>query len=93
MIHLLPKFFKGNCKHPKFRKKKEDSIRFAVRSSDVSFKGSDKRYAFIPVLSSKKGDLIDCGNHNIPRARAQLYKNRLTSDTCLILSFCSSVKL
>ena len=68
-------FFKGNCKHPKFRKKKEDSIRFAVRSSDVSFKGSDKRYAFIPVLSSKKGDLIDCGNHNIPRGKDIKYEN------------------
>lgn len=75
LANAFHKFFNKSCKHPIFKCKKSDSIRFAVRSDDVSFKGDDGRYAFIPVLSSRKGDLIDCGNHNIPFGKGISYKN------------------
>ena len=68
-------FIKGICRHPIFKERKSDSIRIAIRSSDLSFKGIDGRYAFIPVLSGKKGDLIDCGNHNIPYYKGVKYNN------------------
>lgn len=68
-------FLNGKCKHPTFKSRKTDSIRFAVRSDCLTFKGTDGRYAFIPGISSKKGDLIDCGNHNIPFGKEVKYSN------------------
>ena len=75
LANAFHKFIKGVCNHPIFKERKSDSIRIAIRSSDLSFKGNDGRYAFIPVISAKKGDLIDCGNHNIPFHKGVKYNN------------------
>lgn len=75
LANAFHKFINGICNRPIFKKKKSDSIRIAVRSDCISFKGEDGRYAFIPLLSSKKGDLIDCGNHNIPHHKGVKYSN------------------
>lgn len=68
-------FFTGIAKRPIFKSKKTDSIRIAVRPDCLTFKGEDGRYAFIPVLSACKGDLIDCGNHRIPHFKGIKYYN------------------
>ena len=68
-------FISGKCKHPIFKSRKTDSVRFAIRSDCLTFKGEDGRYAFIPGISMKKGDLIDCGNHNIPFGKGIKYEN------------------
>lgn len=75
LANAFHKFIKGICKHPIFKERKSDSIRIAIRSSDLSFKNEDGRYAFIPAVSAKKGDLIDCGNHNIPHYKGIKYNN------------------
>lgn len=75
LANAFHKFIIGVCNHPIFKERKSDSIRIAIRSSDLSFKGDDGRYAFIPVISQKKGDLIDCGNHNIPHHKGVKYNN------------------
>lgn len=59
-------FIIGICNCPKYKSKKYDTIRIAVRGDDITFNKSNKRYAHIPVLSSNRFDYIDCGNHNIP---------------------------
>ena len=68
-------FFTGTCNKPVFKSKKTDSIRIAIVPENVSFKGEDGRYAYIPVLSSRKGELIVCGNHNIPHFKGVKYCN------------------
>ena len=68
-------FITGKCNRPIFKHRKTDSIRIAIRSNDVTFKGEDGRYAFIPGISMRKGDLIDCGNHNIPHYKGIKYEN------------------
>ena len=75
LANAFHKFISGVCRHPIFKERKTDSIRIAIRSSDLSFKGTDGRYAFIPVISGRKGDLIDCGNHNIPFHKGVKYNN------------------
>ena len=68
-------FFIGICNKPIFKSRKTDSIRIAIRPDCLTFKGEDGRYAYIPVLSSRKGELIDCGNHNIPHFKGIKYFN------------------
>lgn len=73
--HAYHNFLSGKCNHPRYKERKTDSIRIAIRSDTLSFKGPDGRYAFIPGVSMKKGDLIDCGNHNIPFKNGVKYEN------------------
>lgn len=75
LSNAFHKFIQGKCRHPIFKDRKTDSIRIAVRADCITFKGTDGRFAFIPVLSNKKGDLIDCGNHNIPYHKNAKYNN------------------
>lgn len=75
LAHAFNNFIIGKCRHPIFKDRKTDSIRFAVRSDTLTFKGEDGRFAFIPGISMRKGDLIDCGNHNIPHGKNVKYEN------------------
>lgn len=75
LTNAFHKFIIGMCKHPIFKSRKTDSIRFAIRDDTLSFKGDNGRFAFIPGISAKRGDLIDCGNHNIPHYKGIKYNN------------------
>lgn len=68
-------FLVGKCRRPVFKDRKTDSVRFAIRSDTLTFKGEDGRFAFIPGISMRKGDLVDCGNHNIPHHKGIKYEN------------------
>lgn len=68
-------FFNGICRHPSFKSKRRDQVRFATRDDRLKFRNPDGRFAFIPGLSTSSNDLIDCGNHNIPFGKGIKYNN------------------
>lgn len=57
------KFRAKCCRHPIYKSKKTDVIRFSTRGDRLAIYG---RYAYIPGLCVKKGQRIDLKNHNIP---------------------------
>ena len=69
------RMFSGQCKPPKFKSKKRDTIRFASRPERITFKGENGRYVHIPGLSRGRDDDIDCKSHNIPYGKDISYTN------------------
>ena len=72
-------FFNGTCRFPKYKSRKTDSQKFAVRSDCVNFKGENGEFVFVPGISSGKGDYIYCGNHNIPFKNCRKFTNTRVS--------------
>lgn len=65
-------FLTGVCRHPKFMKRKDDSIRIACDSKAFTIKGET---AYVPGVSMKRGDYIYIGKTNIPTGPDVKYSN------------------
>lgn len=74
LLSAYHNYFLGICRRPKFMSRKHDSVRFATRDENVTFR-ENGTYVFIPGISITKGDLVYCGNHNIPVTKALKYTN------------------
>ena len=59
-------FIIGKCNRPIFKSRKSDTIRMASDKKGFMIKRSSPNLIFIPGVSVRHGDYIDCGNHNIP---------------------------
>lgn len=61
--NAFERFFSKQCRYPKFKSKRKDRMRFHTREDRMRFMGEEYKYLRIEGMN---GDLIYCGNHNIP---------------------------
>lgn len=69
------RFRRGECKHPKFKSKKRDQVRFMSRGDRFSLHGENGRYAFIPGLSKDRKHFFDLKKHHIPYGENIVYRD------------------
>lgn len=60
------RFKRKQCRHPRFKSKKKDRIRFEVRSDRVHIFAESGRCLYLPGISKDHSDLLDIGTHHIP---------------------------
>ena len=69
------RFKRGECRHPKFKSKKRDQVRFMTRADRLSFHGENGRYVFIPGLSKDRKHFFDLKDHHIPCGEDIVYRD------------------
>ena len=69
------RFKRGECRHPKFKSRKRDQVRFMSRGDRFSLHGENGRYAFIPGLSRDRNYWFDLKKHHIPYGEGIVYRD------------------
>lgn len=75
LANAFHNYFLGIYRRPIFKQKKTDSVRFASDKKGFRIVPENPNLMFIPGVSMRHGDFIDCGNHNIPFGPNVEYSN------------------